>query len=59
MAINGKQNYYFDENYAAAVGVMTPDIERTKPDKTLHESKELCSPHPGHISHDDNSLVCG
>ncbi|KGU13271.1 alpha 1,3-mannosyltransferase [Candida albicans P87] len=57
MAINGKQNYYFDENYAAAVGVMTPDIERTKPDKTLHESKELCSPHPGHISHDDNSLV--
>ncbi|KAI3402996.2 hypothetical protein KGF56_004249 [Candida oxycetoniae] len=56
LAINGNENYAFNENYAAAIGKVTPQTERTKPDGTPHQSVELCSPHPGHISDQDNAL---
>lgn len=58
MAISGEENYVFDENYAAAIGVTTPASDRPKVDgHTPRESVELCSPHPGHVSSEDNALV--
>lgn len=56
-AINGDENYIFNGYRAAAVGAITPDLDRPKPDGTSHESKEICSPHPGHVSSEDDALV--
>ena len=33
---------------------MTPPQDRARKDGTWHHSKEICSPHPGHVSGDDN-----
>ncbi|KAI5958746.1 MNN13 [Candida pseudojiufengensis] len=52
-AINGDENYHFSKFNAASIGSLTPMGERLKPDKTKHHSKELCSPHPGHINEED------
>ncbi|KAI5954492.1 hypothetical protein KGF54_002267 [Candida jiufengensis] len=57
MAINGDENYIFNKNFAAAIGKKTPTTERSRPDGSTHKSTELCSPHPGHISDQDNALV--
>lgn len=58
MAIAGEENYVFDENYAASIGIKTPPLDRPKLDgHTPHDSVELCSPHPGHVSSEDNALV--
>lgn len=56
-AISGDENYIFNGYRAAAVGTITPQLERAKPDGTGHESNEICSPHPGHVSSDDDALV--
>ncbi|EDK45333.1 conserved hypothetical protein [Lodderomyces elongisporus NRRL YB-4239] len=56
-AINGNENYYFDSNYAAAIGQITPPSDWKRPDGTIHRATELCSPHPGHVSEIDNALV--
>lgn len=53
-AINGDEEYYFDDNFAAAIGELTPPQDRARKDGTWHHSKEICSPHPGHVSGDDN-----
>ena len=53
-AINGDEEYYFDNNFAAAIGELTPPQDRARKDGTWHHSKEICTPHPGHISSDDN-----
>ncbi|KAL6449559.1 MNN12 putative alpha-1 [Candida maltosa Xu316] len=57
MAINGDENYTFNEHFAASVGKITPQLERAKPDGTEHKSEEICSPHPGHVSSYDDALV--
>ncbi|KAI5956253.1 MNN13 [Candida jiufengensis] len=57
-AINGDENYHFNKFNAASIGSLTPMGERVRPDGTNHHSKELCSPHPGHINEeDDHSLL--
>lgn len=37
-----------------AIGELTPPQDRARKDGTWHHSKEICSPHPGHVSGDDN-----
>ncbi|CAI5759863.1 unnamed protein product [Candida verbasci] len=52
-AINGDENYYFNQFNAASIGTITNDKERIKENGELPKSKELCSPHPGHINGED------
>ncbi|CAK9441458.1 uncharacterized protein LODBEIA_P53260 [Lodderomyces beijingensis] len=56
-AFNGDEDYHFNAHGAAAIGEMTNPSDRRRPDRTLHHSKELCSPHPGHISEEDNHTL--
>ncbi|KAI5949121.1 MNN13 [Candida theae] len=56
-ALAGDENYHFNKHGAAAIGEMTNPHERPRPDGTLHNSKELCSPHPGHISEENNHTL--
>ncbi|CAI5757373.1 unnamed protein product [Candida verbasci] len=57
LTINGFEDFAINSNYAAAIGEITPPLDRAKSDGKPHESIELCSPHPGHISDEDNALV--
>ncbi|CAK9441459.1 uncharacterized protein LODBEIA_P53270 [Lodderomyces beijingensis] len=57
LAFNGDENYHFNKHGAAAIGEVTLPSDRKRPDGTLHHSKELCSPHPGHISEEDNHTL--
>lgn len=58
MATNGDESYYFNNNFAAAIGELTPQKYRKKDDGREPDSLELCSPHPGHIdSHDGKTLL--
>ncbi|RLV94477.1 putative alpha-13-mannosyltransferase MNN12 [Spathaspora sp. JA1] len=58
MSISGEENYQFNDYFAAAIGEATPETDRIKQDGTNSYSKEICSPHPGHInSEDGHSLV--
>ncbi|EMG48001.1 Alpha-1,3-mannosyltransferase, putative, partial [Candida maltosa Xu316] len=56
-AINGDENYFFDSNFAAAIGQLTPPDDRLRDDGTRHHSQEICSPHPGHVSAEDNHTL--
>ncbi|KAL6450519.1 MNN1 putative alpha-1 [Candida maltosa Xu316] len=56
-AMNGDENYYFDTNFAAAVGHITPPDDRIRDDGSPHHSQEICSPHPGHVSGEDNHTL--
>ncbi|GMF04802.1 unnamed protein product [Ambrosiozyma monospora] len=51
-SIAGNENYEFNDYWAAAVGQLTPDSQRT-----AFKSRELCSTHPGHISSDTDELM--
>lgn len=58
-ALLGDETYAFNQNFAAAVGELTPEHERHKDInevKSFH-SQEICSNHPSHISDEDDSLV--
>lgn len=52
-AYNGDENYHFNQYGAASIGRLTRPGDRKRPDGTYHHSKELCSPHPGHINEED------
>lgn len=56
-ALAGDENYHFNKHGAAAIGQMTDPQERLRPDGSLHNSKELCSPHPGHINEENNHTL--
>ncbi|CAK9441460.1 uncharacterized protein LODBEIA_P53280 [Lodderomyces beijingensis] len=56
-AFNGDENYHFNSHGAAAIGEVTNPSDRKRPDGTHHRSQELCSPHPGHISEEDNHTL--
>lgn len=56
-ALAGDENYHFNKHGAAAIGQMTDPHERLRPDGSIHNSKELCSPHPGHISEENNHTL--
>ncbi|KAG5417740.1 MNN13 [Candida metapsilosis] len=56
-ALAGDENYHFNQLGAAAIGEMTNPHDRPRPDGTFHNSKELCSPHPGHISEENNHTL--
>ena len=56
-SLNGDENYTFNDNFAAAVGQLTPEGDRIRPDGKKFNSKEICSSHPGHISSEDGSLL--
>ncbi|KAK6878537.1 putative alpha-1,3-mannosyltransferase MNN13 [Candida tropicalis] len=56
-ALNGDENYAFNDNFAGVVGSLTPESERIRPDGKNFNGKEICSSHPGHISSEDGSLL--
>ncbi|KAL6451358.1 MNN13 putative alpha-1 [Candida maltosa Xu316] len=56
-AINGDENYHFNQNFAAAVGQLTPSKDRIRSDGKPYQAQEICSPHPGHLSDDDNRTL--
>lgn len=59
LVLAGDENYSFNDNFAAAIGELTPEVERHKDVnqiKSFH-SKELCSSHPSHISDVDNQTL--
>ncbi|EGW31031.1 uncharacterized protein SPAPADRAFT_68245 [Spathaspora passalidarum NRRL Y-27907] len=56
-AINGDEEYVFNDYFAAAVGELTGIDDRQRPNGTPHHSKEICSSHPGHISEDGRTLL--
>ncbi|ODQ82208.1 glycosyltransferase family 71 protein, partial [Babjeviella inositovora NRRL Y-12698] len=51
MSIAGDENYRFNDNYAGAVGILTPEA--------FHPAvaHEICSIQPGHISSDDDQTL--
>ncbi|CUM55661.1 uncharacterized protein AC631_02865 [Debaryomyces fabryi] len=49
--VSGNENYSFNDHFLAAIGYVTPDIERL-PSK--YDAREICSNHPAHIN-DENS----
>lgn len=59
LVLAGDENYEFDDNFAAAVGEITPETERHKDVNQVKSfrSKELCSCHPSHISDTDNQTL--
>ncbi|CAH2354738.1 putative alpha-1,3-mannosyltransferase Mnn14p [[Candida] railenensis] len=61
MTISGDESYYFNKHNAAAIGSITPEIERVKSSKvgkTSFKAAELCSNHPAHINdEDEHSLL--
>ncbi|QWU85895.1 hypothetical protein CA3LBN_000113 [Candidozyma haemuli] len=59
LVLAGDENYEFDDNFAAAIGEMTPETERHKDINQIKsfKSKELCSSHPSHISDTDNQTL--
>lgn len=59
LVLAGDENYEFDDNFAAAIGELTPETERHKDISQIKSfrSKELCSSHPSHISDTDNQTL--
>lgn len=59
IALMGEESYEFNDNFAAAVGEITPEVERNKDiDQFRHlRSHEICSNHPTHISDHDNRTI--
>ena len=51
LLVLGDEEYAFNENFVAAVGVATPENERPA---SKYGSKEVCCNHPAHISDEDN-----
>ena len=49
--VSGNENYAFNDHFLAAIGYVTPNIERL-PSK--YGAMEVCSNHPGHINDEDN-----
>lgn len=60
LVISGDENFAFNKHFAAAIGLLTPELERSGDvgrDKVF-KSKEICSNHPAHINdEDDHSLL--
>ncbi|KAI5968988.1 MNN13 [Candida margitis] len=56
-ALAGDEDYHFNKHGAAAIGQMTNPNDRLRPDGSIHNSKELCSPHPGHVSEENNHTL--
>lgn len=59
LVIAGDENYQFNDNFAAAIGQLTPETERHKEVGQIKSflSQELCSSHPSHISDIDNQTL--
>lgn len=59
LSLSGDENFYFNDNYAAAIGELTPEVERHSDinDVKSFRSKEICSNHPAHINDEDNSTL--
>ncbi|KAK7677985.1 hypothetical protein QCA50_019067 [Cerrena zonata] len=59
MVISGDENYSFNKHFAAAIGELTPELERIADVKRAQsfKSQEICSNHPGHINDADNKTV--
>lgn len=59
LVLAGDENYAFNGHPAAAIGELTPDIDRSSGEDAMqsYQSKELCSNHPAHISDDDDELL--
>ncbi|CAN3487163.1 putative alpha-1,3-mannosyltransferase Mnn1p [Diutina catenulata] len=56
-AMNGDEQYQFDDLAAAGIGELTiPEDSKTK-DGAFRKGKEVCSNHPAHLSDVDRSLV--
>ncbi|RCK64829.1 putative alpha-1,3-mannosyltransferase MNN13 [Candida viswanathii] len=56
-SLNGDENYVFNDNFAAAVGQLTPVEDAVRPDGKQFNGRRICSTHPGHISSEDRSLL--
>lgn len=56
LVISGDNNFSFNEHFAASVGLITTDLERSGDvgRSNTFKSKEICSNHPAHISDEDN-----
>lgn len=59
MVISGDENYSFNKHFAAAIGELTPELERIADVKRAQafKSQEICSNHPGHINDADNKTI--
>ncbi|ODQ82207.1 glycosyltransferase family 71 protein [Babjeviella inositovora NRRL Y-12698] len=53
LSVAGDENYRFNDNHAAAVGMVTPQVFRPVGTR----ARELCSIQPGHISSDDDQTL--
>lgn len=56
-ATNGDEGYEFNKYLAAAIGEETPLEYRLTEKGDFKKSREICSPHPGHISGDDGRTL--
>ncbi|KAK6455595.1 mannosyltransferase [Scheffersomyces xylosifermentans] len=56
-AANGDEDYVFNSYPAAAIGQLTDDKFRLNSAGKKKKSKELCSPHPGHINGEDGKSL--
>ena len=56
-SLNGDEKYVFNENWAAAIGSITPNEDRIRSSGEFFKSKQICSSHPGHINSQDDSLL--
>ncbi|RCK65106.1 putative alpha-1,3-mannosyltransferase MNN1 [Candida viswanathii] len=56
-SLNGDENYVFNDNFAAAIGELTPANNRVRSDGQPFVAQEICSTHPAHISSEDGSLL--
>ncbi|KAK6460700.1 putative alpha-1,3-mannosyltransferase [Scheffersomyces coipomensis] len=56
MAMMGDESFQFNNHFAAAIGIVTPDSERILDIGKAHKfkGKEICSNHPAHINDEDN-----
>lgn len=59
LAFYGDENYEFNDNFAAAIGEITPMSDRYDKDVSDRgfKSQEICSNHPAHISDEDNHTL--
>lgn len=49
--VSGNENYSFNDHFLAAIGYVTPDIERLR---SKYNAQEVCSNHPAHINDEDS-----
>lgn len=59
LAFSGDEDYEFNNNFAAAIGEITPEeerIDKNHPDRKPR-SKEICANHPAHISDEDDRSI--